>query len=250
MHKIADKLTQVKHRIQQAARLSGRYPNEITLLAVSKKHSEEAIREAYLAGQQHFGENYLQEALTKIKKVQEEGICWHFIGPIQGNKAKKIAEKFDWVHSVDRLKVAQKLSKHRPETKGALNVCLQINIDSEDTKSGILPDNALELARAVAKLPNINLRGLMAIPEKDIAPGTEDNAFSRLRQLFEELKLHNKRLASMDTLSMGMSADLETAVWEGSTIVRIGTDIFGPRPTEDDLHTGADVPQRSESEAG
>lgn len=229
MHKIADKLTQVKHRIQQAARLSGRNSDEITLLAVSKKQPLSAIEETYTAGQRNFGENYLQEALEKINAFQREDICWHFIGPIQGNKARRIAENFSWVHSVDKLKVAQKLSKHRPEALGDLNICLQINIDDESSKAGVNMEDAAELAKKISKLPGLKLRGLMAIPKKDVPLGEEDNAFARLRQLMDELRLHHKRLANLDTLSMGMSADLEQAVWEGSTILRVGTDIFGAR---------------------
>ncbi len=230
MHKIADKLTQVKHRIQQAARLSGRFSDEITLLAVSKKQSIEAILEAYESGQRIFGENYLQEAEKKIEALKRlSDIEWHFIGPLQSNKAKKIANSFSWVHSLDRLKVAQKLNKYRQLETGKLNICIQVNIDEEQSKSGVLPQDLLLLAKEVSKLENLSLRGLMAIPSVNQKPGEEENAFSRLRSLFNELRLHNKRLAQMDTLSMGMSADLEVAIREGATLVRIGTDIFGPR---------------------
>lgn len=229
MHKIADKLMQVKHRIQQATRLSGRKGEEITLLAVSKKQPLSAIEEAWEAGQRHFGENYLQEALEKIKAFNKNDVVWHFIGPIQGNKARGIAENFSWVHSVDKLKVAQKLSKHRPAELGDLNVCIQVNIDDEDSKSGVSVDEAADLAKKVSKLPGLKLRGLMAIPAKDVDMKEENNAFARLRLLFGELKLHHKRLADLDTLSIGMSADLEAAIWEGSTILRVGTDIFGAR---------------------
>jgi len=231
MHKIADKLTQVKHRIQQAARLSGRVSDEITLLAVSKTQALGAIEEAYACGQRDFGENYLQEALEKIDACEHQDICWHFIGPIQSNKAKRIAENFDWVHSVDRLKIAQKLSEHRPAERGDLNICLQVNIDSEDSKTGASVEDAAELARKITKLPGLKLRGLMAIPQKDPSSplGEEENSFSRLRQLLDELRLHHTRLANLDTLSMGMSADLEQAVWEGATLLRVGSDIFGSR---------------------
>lgn len=229
MHKIADKLMQVKHRIQQATRLSGRKAETITLLAVSKKQPLSAIEEAWEAGQRHFGENYLQEALEKIHSCTKAEITWHFIGPVQGNKARGIAENFSWVHSVDRLKVAQKLSKHRPPELGDLNVCIQVNIDDEDSKSGVSIEEAADLAKKVSKLPGLKLRGLMTIPAKDVNMKEENNAFERLRLLLGELKLHHKRLADLDTLSMGMSADLEAAVWEGSTILRVGTDIFGAR---------------------
>jgi len=229
MPKIADKLTQVKHRIQQAACLSGRNPDEITLLAVSKKHSDSVIMEAYAAGQRDFGENYLQEALHKIQNIAEKDICWHFIGPIQGNKCKKIAEKFHWVHAVDRLSIGQKLSKHRLNTMPKLNVCLQVNIDREASKSGVSPEDSYTLAEELAQLPNITLRGLMAIPLKKTSAEGE-SAFKRLRLLFSELRLRSEQLGKMDTLSMGMSGDLQEAVSEGSTLVRIGTDVFGPRP--------------------
>lgn len=229
MHKIADKLTQVKHRVQQAARLSGRKADEITLLAVSKKQPVSAMEEAYAAGQRDFGENYLQEALEKMHAFNKSDVVWHFIGPIQGNKARGIAENFAWVHSVDRLKIAQKLSNFRPAQLGELNICLQINIDAEASKSGVSIEEAADLAKKISKLPGLKLRGLMAIPEKGVDSEDENNAFARLRQLLGELKLHHKRLADLDTLSMGMSADLEAAVWEGSTILRVGTDIFGPR---------------------
>ncbi len=231
MHKIADKLTQVKHRIQQVARLSGRNPDEITLLAVSKKHPAAAIADAYAAGQADFGENYLQEALDKMDTLADLAITWHFIGPIQSNKVKKIAQHFAWVHSVDNLKTAQKLSKHRPEDRAPLQYCIQVNIDNEASKAGVLPENLDELVKSVRNLPNITLRGLMAIPEKGTSKDDENNAFARLRQLLNELQIkRGKHFPELNTLSMGMSADMDDAVWEGATILRIGTDIFGPRP--------------------
>lgn len=224
MHKIEDKLTEVLLRIRQSALKVGRNPDEITLLAVSKTQPAANLRRAYDAGQRNFGENYLREALGKIEQLRGLDIVWHFIGPIQSNKTRAIAEHFDWVHSVDRLKVAQRLNEQRPESLPQLNVCLQVNIDREATKSGAEVEEVHDLAVAITSLSRLHLRGLMAIP----APSAEKDSLHRLKLLFEKLK-KDPRLAHMDTLSMGMSADMEIAIANGSTIVRIGTAIFGAR---------------------
>lgn len=223
MHKIADKLTQVHNRIQHSAQTCGRNPDTITLLAVSKKHSAEAIREAYNCGQRDFGENYLQESLDKMIQLKDLSIDWHFIGPIQSNKTRAIAENFSWVHSVDRLKIARRLNEQRPTEQSPLSICLQVNIDGEESKSGLAPEQVLSAAREVLTLKHLKLRGLMAIPK---AGSTE--AFQALARCYQEL-LSTNEFPSLDTLSMGMSADLEDAIASGSTVVRIGTDIFGQR---------------------
>lgn len=202
----------------------------VELLAVSKTFPAEAVLEAIAAGQRAFGENYLQEGVEKIAAVaraQPEGkIAWHFIGPIQSNKTRPIATHFDWVHTVERLKIAQRLSEQRPPELGPLNVCLQVNISGEATKSGATPAELPELARQVAALPNLRLRGLMAIPEPQTDPALQRAAFARLRKLGEALRTGG---LMVDTLSMGMSGDMEAAILEGATIVRIGSAIFGTR---------------------
>ncbi len=227
MYKIENNLTQVKHRIQVASQSSKRDFDEISLLAVSKKHSFEKIQVAYGAGQRHFGENYLQEALEKIELNDHPDLIWHFIGPIQSNKTKAISQNFEWVHSVDRLKIAQKLNEHRPESLAPINLCLQVNIDREPSKAGVFPENALNLAQAITIFPKVKLRGLMAIPQKERAAEIS-SPFERMSCLFKEInsKLENEK---MDTLSMGMSDDLEEAIQYGSTFVRVGTAIFGKR---------------------
>lgn len=224
MHKIEDKLTEVLLRIRQSALKVGRNPDEITLLAVSKTQPAANLRRAYDAGQRHFGENYLREALGKIEQLRGLDIVWHFIGPIQSNKTRAIAEHFAWVHSVDRLKIAQRLNEQRPESMPPLNVCVQVNIDREATKSGAEVEEVHDLALAINTLSRLRLRGLMAIP----APGAEKDSLHRLMLLYEKLKTEAD-LRHLDTLSMGMSADMETAITNGSTIVRIGTAIFGAR---------------------
>lgn len=219
--------------IVAAARSAGRDPGAIRLLAVSKTFGPDAVLEAAAAGQAAFGENYLQEALDKMEAVaaRRPGLAleWHFIGPIQSNKTRPIATHFDWVHSVDREKVAQRLSQQRPEELPPLNVCLQVNISGEASKSGVAPEDAPALARAVAALPRLKLRGLMAIPEPAADPAAQRAPLARLRRLYESLR--GEGLA-LDTLSMGMSADLAAAIGEGSTMVRIGTAIFGHRNYE------------------
>ncbi|EJN38646.1 pyridoxal phosphate enzyme, YggS family [Pseudomonas sp. GM84] len=223
MSTIADNLSALAERIDSAARAVGRDPASIQLLAVSKTKPASAIREIHAAGVRDVGENYLQEALTKQGELRDLPLIWHFIGPIQSNKTKAIAEHFDWVHSVDRLKIAQRLSEQRPAGLPPLNICLQVNVSGEDSKSGCAPADLPALANAVAALPNLRLRGLMAIPEPTEDRAEQEAAFASLRQLQERLGL------GLDTLSMGMSHDLEAAIAQGATWVRIGTALFGAR---------------------
>jgi len=237
MSTIAKNIAKVGARIREAAQASNRDPSAIGLLAVSKTQPAAALREAFAAGQRHFGENYLQEALDKQRLLQDLPLTWHFIGPIQSNKTRAIAEHFDWVHSVDRLRIAQRLSEQRPADLAPLNVCLQVNISDEDSKSGCAPQDLAALASAVAALPHIRLRGLMAIPQPSDDPHQQRTAFAALRSLQQQLPLE------LDTLSMGMSADLEAAVAEGSTWLRIGTAIFGARDYGD-AATGQETPSQ------
>ncbi len=223
---IASQISKVLTRIEAAASQASRRSDEITLIAVSKTKPAEAIEAAAACGLQHFGENYLQEALDKIETLHELDLTWHFIGPIQSNKTRPIAEHFDWVHSVDRLKIAQRLSDQRPAHLGPLNICLQVNISNEDTKSGVSADQAPELAKAITTLPNIRLRGVMAIPKPSDDPAVQTGVFEEIVTLFNALR---QTIPELDTLSMGMSQDLEAAIAAGSTMVRIGTDIFGAR---------------------
>ncbi len=223
MSTIANNIAKVAARIREAAQAAGRDPDTVGLLAVSKTQPAEAIREANGAGLSDFGENYLQEALEKQADLADLALTWHFIGPIQSNKTRAIAEHFDWVHSVNRLKIAQRLSEQRPTELPPLNVCLQVNVSGEASKSGCAPQDVAELARTIATLPNLRLRGLMAIPEPTDDRAEQHAAFARLRQLQQALALE------LDTLSMGMSQDLEAAIAEGATWVRIGTALFGAR---------------------
>ncbi|MEB6588874.1 MULTISPECIES: YggS family pyridoxal phosphate-dependent enzyme [Pseudomonas] len=223
MSTLADNLSAISTRIASAAQAAGRDPASVQLLAVSKTKPAGAIREIHAAGVRDVGENYLQEALTKQQQLSDLPLIWHFIGPIQSNKTKAIAEHFDWVHSVDRLKIAQRLSEQRPAGLAPLNICLQVNVSGEDSKSGCAPADLPALAKAVAALPNLRLRGLMAIPEPSDDRVAQEAAFATLRQLQEGLGL------GLDTLSMGMSHDLEAAIAQGATWVRIGTALFGAR---------------------
>jgi len=223
---IEQKFNKVLNRISKAAMDAQRDPGSITLMAVSKTKPPQDIILAYQAGARHFGENYLQEAQHKIAALNALPITWHFIGPIQSNKTRPIAELFDWVHSVDRLKVAQRLSDQRPHELNPLKICLQVNVSNEPTKSGVALHEAEALALAIDALPNIVLRGLMAIPEPSDEFEAQQSAFLKVRDLFEQIQCH---IPHIDTLSMGMSQDLEAAIAEGATIVRIGTDIFGAR---------------------
>jgi PLP dependent protein len=228
MASIAENLHQVRSRIAAACAQAQRGVDEVTLLAVSKTCPAEAVRQALAAGQQAFGENYVQEGLAKIEALADRRaeLCWHLIGPLQANKTRAVAEQFDWVHSVDRLRIAQRLSDQRPAGLAPLNVCLQVNISGEASKSGALPADLPALARAVAALPRLRLRGLMAIPEPVQDPAAQREPHRRLRQLGQALRADG---LALDTWSMGMSADLEAAVLEGSTLLRIGTAIFGAR---------------------
>ena len=223
-------LQAVRDAIAQAALEAQRTPEDVTLLAVSKTFGADAVLDAMRAGQAAFGENYLQEALDKIaavKLAQPQGApVWHFIGPIQSNKTRSIAEHFDWVHTVEREKIAARLSEQRPPGLPDLNICLQVNISGEASKSGVTPAELPALAHAVAQLPRLRLRGLMAIPEPETELALQRAAFAQLRALYEQLKAEG---LALDTLSMGMSADLRAAVLEGATIVRVGSAIFGSR---------------------
>lgn len=226
MDKLQNSLQGVKSRIARAARDAGRDPRDILLVAVSKTFPAAAVAEACAAGQRDFGENYVQEALDKINALTHLPIVWHFIGPIQSNKTRIIAEHFHWVHSVDRLKIAERLSAQRPAGAAPLNVCLQVNVSGESSKSGCAPQEVAELALAVARLPRLALRGLMAVPEPSEDPALQRARFDALAALIEPLR---RAGLPLDTLSMGMSGDLEQAIAAGATIVRVGTAIFGSR---------------------
>ena len=223
---IADHLAQVHAQIQAACQAAGRPEASVRLLAVSKTWGADAVRQAHAAGQTAFGENYIQEAVDKIPALRDLHLEWHCIGPIQSNKTRLVAEHFDWVHSIDRLKIAQRLSEQRPASLPPLQVCIQVNVDGGETKSGVSPEDLPELAHAVAAFPNLRLRGLMTIPEPAESPEAARAVHRQARQLLEALK--GQGLA-LDTLSMGMSADMEAAILEGSTMVRVGTAIFGKR---------------------
>ena len=216
----------VRAAIADAAETCGRAPQDIELLAVSKTFSADAVREAYDAGQRRFGENYVQEGLDKIAALQGLQIEWHFIGPIQSNKTRPIAEHFDWVHGIERLKIAERLSAQRPAGLPPLQVCLQVNVSGEASKSGVPPDEAETLAHDIAALPNLHLRGLMTVPAPSDDIADQRAAFAQLRVLFKRLKRNGLQL---DTLSMGMSHDFPAAIAEGATLVRIGSAIFGNR---------------------
>jgi PLP dependent protein len=226
MASITENIFTVREQIGKAARDCGRPAGSVTLLAVSKTQGADKVREAYVAGQRDFGENYVQEALDKIKTLPLPGLCWHFIGPIQSNKTREIAEHFDWVHSVDRLKIAQRLNAQRPLQAGPLNVCIQVNISAEDTKSGVALMEVAALCDAINRLENLRLRGLMAIPAPCADVQQQRLMFRPLMQLLQSLA---KAHPQMDTLSIGMSGDYAAAIAEGSTIVRIGSAIFGAR---------------------
>lgn len=227
MHKIDDQLAKVTARIHQAATAAGRNPQTVQLIAVSKNQPVAAVLAAYAWGQRAFGENYLQEALDKQAQLAGlSDIEWHFIGPIQSNKTRPIAEHFNWVHSVDRLKIAQRLHEQRPPSLPPLNICVQVNIDDETTKSGVSFQELPELVKTIALLPRLQLRGLMAIPAATNNPAQQRSAFAKLRSAFEAL---NAQGYGLDCLSMGMSGDMDAAIAEGATFVRVGTDIFGAR---------------------
>ncbi|NIC40286.1 YggS family pyridoxal phosphate-dependent enzyme [Aquabacterium sp. A08] len=229
MATIADNLQRVRARLQQACAQAGRDPAGVRLLAVSKTWGADAVRAAHAAGQRAFGENYVQEGVDKVQRLRAdgvEGLEWHCIGPLQSNKTRPVAEHFDWVHTVDRLKIAQRLSEQRPPGLAPLQVCVQVNVDGGPNKSGVAPADALALAQAVAALPRLRLRGLMCIPEPAPDVAAACAVFGRARALWEQLRAAG---LDLDTLSMGMSDDLEAAVASGSTLVRVGSAIFGAR---------------------
>jgi pyridoxal phosphate enzyme (YggS family) len=237
MTTIANNLQQVNDRISEACRAAGRAREEVALLAVSKTFGAEAVAEAAAAGQRAFGENYIQEGVDKILALRQQlpfALQWHCIGPVQSNKTRLVAEHFDWVHTVDRLKIAQRLSDQRPQGLPALNVCIQVNVDGGETKAGVAPQEALELALAVAKLPRLRLRGLMSIPDASPDFAAQKAVHSAARALFDQIR---KALVdadvpgaeAFDTLSLGMTADLDAAIQAGSTLVRVGTGVFGGR---------------------
>jgi PLP dependent protein len=223
---IAENLHTVRMRIERAASLAGRPPSDVALLAVSKTFPASCVAAAYNAGQTAFGESYAQEAVTKITALAGLAVDWHFIGPVQSNKTRAIAEHFSWVHSIERPKVAARLNDARPSYLPPLNVCIQINVSGETTKHGVSPGGERTLAEAIADLPRLRLRGLMAIPEPAADPDSRRKPYARLREIRESLVAQG---FTLDTLSMGMSDDLEEAVAEGATIVRVGTAIFGTR---------------------
>ncbi|MCH7343236.1 YggS family pyridoxal phosphate-dependent enzyme [Pelomonas sp. CA6] len=231
MATISENIQQLRGRIATACEQAGRPVQSVTLLVVSKTFPADAVREAFAAGEHRFGENYVQEGVAKIQALDElrARIEWHLIGPLQSNKTRVVAESFDWVHSVDRLKIAQRLSEQRPAHLPPLQVCLQVNISGEASKSGLSPDEAQDLAPQVAALPRLRLRGLMAIPEPASTLEAQREPHRALAQLLARL---NQRGLALDTLSMGMSADMEAAILEGATLVRVGSAIFGARPPQ------------------
>ncbi|MBJ9738984.1 YggS family pyridoxal phosphate-dependent enzyme [Acinetobacter oleivorans] len=226
MNYLQDARQHVLQQIRVACEHAQRAPETVQLLAVSKTHPSESLREMYAAGQRAFGENYLQEALEKIEALQDLEIEWHFIGHVQRNKTKHLAEKFDWVHGVDRLIIAERLSNQRLQDQSDLNICLQVNIDGQDSKDGCAPDEVAELVAQISQLAKIKLRGLMVIPAPDNIA-----AFADAKALFDAVKEKHAHPEHWDTLSMGMSGDLDAAIAAGSTMVRVGTALFGKRDT-------------------
>ena len=227
MNDLKQNLHTVRTRVARACEKADRNPSDVAILAVSKRHSCARIEGLFQLGQSSFGENYVQEALAKMERLAQDEIEWHFIGPLQSNKTKNVAAHFDWVQSVDREKILRRLSNQRPADMPPLNICIQVNIDREPQKAGMLPERTAELAEVVLAMPNVRLRGLMAIPRIGSAGHDPSGSYERMQQLYLELR---EQGIHMDTLSMGMSADLETAIMYGSTMVRVGTDLFGPRP--------------------
>lgn len=226
MATIAERLIGIKSRIAAAEQAAGRPANAVTLVAVSKTFGADAVRECAAAGQRAFGENYVQEALDKIEALRELQLEWHFIGPIQSNKTRAIAEPFQWVHSIERERIAARLSDQRPAALPPLNVCVQVNVSGEASKSGVAPQDVAALAQSIRALPRLKLRGLMAIPEPTTDSALRRSRFAQLRELQAQL---NAQGHALDTLSMGMSDDLEDAIAEDATLVRVGTAIFGVR---------------------
>lgn len=234
MTSISERLQAIRTGIRQAESAAGRPPDSVQLLAVSKTKPATDIREAYAAGQRLFGENYVQEALGKMEELTDLALEWHFIGPIQSNKTRPIAEHFDWVHGIDRLKIAQRLNDARPDHLPPLNVCIEVNVSGEDSKEGVAPEEVASLAAAIVQLPRLRLRGLMTIPAPTHDPSLQQLPFRRMRELQGSLLAHGYPL---DTLSMGMSEDYPAAIAEGATIVRVGTAIFGARAPKPQEHT-------------
>lgn len=228
MTTISDNLQAVKARVSRALSASARSADSVQLLAVSKTWSADSLSQAYAAGQRAFGENYVQEALTKIAALHDLDLEWHFIGPLQSNKTREVAAHFAWVHGVDRLKIAERLSAQRPENLPPLQVCIQVNVSGEASKSGVAPAQLSALAHAMARLPRLQLRGLMTIPEPSEDDALLRSRFRLLRELRDQL---NTEGLVLDTLSMGMSHDFELALAEGATLIRVGSAIFGARPS-------------------
>ena len=230
MNTVQDNLLNIKNEIAEIAKKCERDPNTIQLIAVSKTKPVEQVIQAINAGQLAFGENYVQEGVEKIqyfeKNMPNNDLIWHFIGPLQSNKSKLVAEHFDWMHTIDRLKIAQRLNDKRPKDMAKLNVLIQVNISQEASKSGVKPEEVADLVKQIVILPNLNLRGLMAIPEIENDYDKQLNVFTKMQQLLQSLQ---KDYPFMDTLSMGMSGDMQAAIVAGSTMVRIGTAIFGAR---------------------
>ena len=224
---LPERVREVQERVARAAARAGRSAQSVTLLAVTKAQPPEAVRAAADCGLTHFGESYLQEALKKLAALRDRALTWHFVGRIQANKTRPIAEEFAWVHGVDRLRIAMRLSEQRPHHAPPLNVCLQVRLGDEPGKGGLAVDELAGLARVVANLPRLKLRGLMGIPPEESDSARQHAWFRELRRLYESLNVDG---ATLDTLSMGMSADFEAAIEEGATIVRVGTALFGPRP--------------------
>lgn len=224
MNSLQQSRNQVIQHIEDACKQARRNVESVQLLAVSKTHPSESLREMYQTGQRAFGENYLQEALDKMEPLSDLAIEWHFIGHVQRNKTKHLAEKFAWVHGVDRLIIAERLSNQREANQAPLNICLQVNIDAQDTKDGCQPNEVAELVKRISQLPHLKLRGLMVIP----APNNSQ-AFSDAKALFESVKTEHAHPEDWDTLSMGMSGDMNEAIAAGSTMVRVGTALFGAR---------------------
>lgn len=227
MTALSANLQAIHARIGKACAAVGRDPASVALLAVSKTFPAEAVEAAAEAGQQAFGENYVQEGCAKAEALAARKLVWHFIGPLQSNKTRLVAQHFDWVHTIDRLRIAERLSEQRDPHRAPLNVCVQINVSGEASKSGVAPAEAIALALAVARLPQLTLRGLMTIPEPTPDLALLRSRFAEVRGILETL--HREHGLALDTLSMGMSADLEAAIAEGSTLVRVGTAIFGSR---------------------
>jgi hypothetical protein len=227
MNNLKENLHNVRARVAHASESAGRNPVDIAILAVSKKHSAERIHALQQLGQASFGENYVQEALAKMEQFRHTDVEWHFIGPVQSNKTRELARQFQWVQSVDRIKILRRLSDQRPPGHPDLNICIQVNIDREPQKAGVMPERVKEIAHGALSLPRLRLRGLMTIPQAASALHDPAGSYALMNVLFQELIEDG---VVLDTLSMGMSGDLEAAIMHGSTMVRIGTDLFGPRP--------------------